>query len=87
MKIGRNAPCPCGSGKKYKKCCLNNDQQMERMPSDYNGFIQPPPRETSHKIPLEASGIRIRPFGHICWPKCVIQKRNTYRKFFFTILN
>lgn len=23
-KIGRNAPCPCGSGKKYKKCCLNN---------------------------------------------------------------
>ena len=22
MKIGRNAPCPCGSGKKYKKCCL-----------------------------------------------------------------
>ena len=21
MKIGRNTPCPCGSGKKYKKCC------------------------------------------------------------------
>ena len=21
-KIGRNDPCPCGSGKKYKKCCL-----------------------------------------------------------------
>lgn len=21
--IGRNDPCPCGSGKKYKKCCLN----------------------------------------------------------------
>ena len=21
MKIGRNEPCPCGSGKKYKKCC------------------------------------------------------------------
>ena len=21
-KVGRNAPCPCGSGKKYKKCCL-----------------------------------------------------------------
>ena len=20
-KVGRNAPCPCGSGKKYKKCC------------------------------------------------------------------
>lgn len=22
-KIGRNDPCPCGSGKKYKKCCQN----------------------------------------------------------------
>ncbi len=22
-KIGRNEPCPCGSGKKYKKCCMN----------------------------------------------------------------
>ena len=22
-KVGRNDPCPCGSGMKYKKCCLN----------------------------------------------------------------
>ena len=21
--IGRNEPCPCGSGLKYKKCCMN----------------------------------------------------------------
>ena len=25
-KIGRNDPCPCGSGKKYKKCCMMRDQ-------------------------------------------------------------
>lgn len=24
-KIGRNEPCPCGSGEKYKKCCLNKE--------------------------------------------------------------
>jgi len=24
-KIGRNDPCPCGSGKKYKKCCGANN--------------------------------------------------------------
>ncbi|MBF0510706.1 MAG: DUF1186 domain-containing protein [Candidatus Omnitrophica bacterium] len=24
-KIGRNEPCPCGSGKKYKKCCLGKE--------------------------------------------------------------
>ena len=23
-KIGRNEPCPCGSGKKYKNCCGKN---------------------------------------------------------------
>ena len=25
-KIGRNEPCPCGSGQKYKRCCLNKPQ-------------------------------------------------------------
>jgi len=24
-KVGRNDPCPCGSGKKYKKCCMFNN--------------------------------------------------------------
>ncbi|GAF75123.1 unnamed protein product, partial [marine sediment metagenome] len=23
-KVGRNDPCPCGSGKKFKKCCGRN---------------------------------------------------------------
>jgi tetratricopeptide (TPR) repeat protein len=27
-KIGRNDPCPCGSGKKYKKCCEPRDQAL-----------------------------------------------------------
>src|SRR5262245_47779168 len=30
MKIGRNDPCPCGSGKKYKKCCLAKDEATAR---------------------------------------------------------
>jgi hypothetical protein len=25
-KVGRNDPCPCGSGRKYKKCCLEHDE-------------------------------------------------------------
>lgn len=25
VKVGRNDPCPCGSGKKYKKCCIDVD--------------------------------------------------------------
>jgi len=26
VKIGRNQPCPCGSGKKYKRCCWERDR-------------------------------------------------------------
>ena len=27
-KVGRNDPCPCGSGKKYKRCCLPDDEEI-----------------------------------------------------------
>jgi hypothetical protein len=30
QKAGRNGPCPCGSGKKYKKCCLLKQREHER---------------------------------------------------------
>jgi hypothetical protein len=29
VRIGRNDPCPCGSGKKYKKCCLNKERHLQ----------------------------------------------------------
>jgi preprotein translocase subunit SecA len=29
-KVGRNDPCPCGSGKKYKNCCMKKDLEEER---------------------------------------------------------
>lgn len=28
-KVGRNDPCPCGSGKKHKACCLNQPAAAE----------------------------------------------------------
>ncbi len=30
-KIGRNDPCPCGSGKKYKKCCMYKEADLDRI--------------------------------------------------------
>jgi len=30
-KFGRNDPCPCGSGQKYKYCCMRKDRQRRRM--------------------------------------------------------
>lgn len=34
MEIGRNEPCHCGSGKKYKKCCLQNDEAEAKTKED-----------------------------------------------------
>jgi len=31
-KVGRNEPCPCGSGKKFKKCCINKPRASENIP-------------------------------------------------------
>ena len=31
-KIGRNDPCPCGSGRKYKNCCLRKDYRRRFVP-------------------------------------------------------
>ncbi len=34
-KVGRNEPCPCGSGKKYKKCCLVKDEAVDFQAAGY----------------------------------------------------
>jgi hypothetical protein len=36
-KVGRNDPCPCGSGKKYKKCCLDADEAARPRVAEANG--------------------------------------------------
>jgi tetratricopeptide (TPR) repeat protein len=38
-KVGRNAPCPCGSGKKYKRCCW---EKPNPDPSSLPHGLQPP---------------------------------------------
>ena len=37
MKVSRNAPCPCGSGKKYKHCHLGKPLPGEEIVSEHNG--------------------------------------------------
>ena len=49
-KIGRNDPCPCGSGQKYKRCCLPRDQaaaaaEREPVPARRAGAPAVPPFE------------------------------------------
>lgn len=43
VKVGRNEPCPCGSGRKYKKCCLGRPGAEPRRVGDLFRYI--PPKE------------------------------------------
>ena len=36
-KVGRNDPCPCGSGKKYKKCCLEIEGKSQQVADALQG--------------------------------------------------
>ena len=36
--ISRNDPCPCGSGKKYKKCCMGQDLERKHRHRKTEGF-------------------------------------------------
>ncbi|WP_082883863.1 YecA family protein [Bacillus sp. SJS] len=40
MSINRNAPCPCGSGKKYKKCCLSKENVVQLNEVKQDRFLQ-----------------------------------------------
>lgn len=42
-KVGRNQPCPCGSGKKYKQCCLAKDQAAAAATREQQHRNAPPP--------------------------------------------
>ena len=56
-KGGRNDPCPCGNGQKYKKCCAAKDQAEEALISRVSDRLQErlgqeprPDQATRHKM-------------------------------------
>lgn len=42
-KVGRNDPCPCGSGKKYKKCCEERLSHRKK----FQASVLPSPRSSN----------------------------------------
>lgn len=54
-KIGRNESCPCGSGLKYKRCCLEKDQQRGRQTAEGNQSAAPAAGQ--HAVPVTAEGM------------------------------
>lgn len=51
-KVGRNDPCPCGSGKKYKQCCLNKPPLSKKKITVTNLKAQSEQPTESHGIDL-----------------------------------
>jgi len=51
-KAGRNEPCPCGSNKKYKQCCLGKDEAAER-----TAHAERPPAKGSRRPGFEFDDI------------------------------
>jgi hypothetical protein len=69
MKIGRNDPCHCGSGKKYKKCCLDKKivpLDVRLMP--YEQYEKPEPHIDFVKS-LVHQGYRMRTYANKIWPR------------------
>ena len=61
-KIGRNDPCPCGSGKKYKRCCL------EQQSASYSSWAQQ--RDASDQLTRDMLRFAERRFAdqiHVAW--------------------
>lgn len=53
LKVGRNEPCPCGSGKKYKKCCMQAQEIKENTKRSLRKKILEFSREPLFKIEFE----------------------------------
>ena len=73
MKIGRNQPCPCGSGKKYKKCCLsksvtpNKTLQYQRLANEYDKLL---PRLIEYGVSVFGEGsIEVAMHEFVGWPE------------------
>jgi hypothetical protein len=65
--VGRNDPCPCGSGKKYKNCHLDKDEAAARAArlkaTEAAGAAETPPAPEASGAPARGVPARPRPHG------------------------
>jgi hypothetical protein len=80
--LGRNDPCHCGSGKKYKQCCLGKDEEKARAarakaaaeaPVPEAEAAAPPPTGPKHKTrqPWKKTATNTHGFGKTSLPRKV----------------
>ena len=66
MKIGRNDPCHCGSGKKYKHCHYEADLEQRRIEAEQAAENAPTPEDAPDEASdsNEHDASRKQPFDH-----------------------
>jgi hypothetical protein len=66
--VGRNDPCRCGSGKKYKQCCLDKDEAAARK-SRAKEMAEAPAPEAPAETPPAQGRARPRPPAAQPWKR------------------
>ena len=64
MKVGRNDPCPCGSGKKYKRCCAPLERGLANAGGASPGVGAALREAAQRQRRWSVDLIRLAPFGH-----------------------
>ncbi len=64
-RVGRNDPCPCGSGKKYKKCCYDKDRERLLQSSAVAGLTRSELRQQP-ELGLTLEGIQNMRSYEVC---------------------
>ncbi|MCP4408079.1 MAG: DUF2384 domain-containing protein, partial [Gammaproteobacteria bacterium] len=62
-KVGRNSPCPCGSGKKYKNCCLRKNQPKNQ-PAQRTPNASPKVHEVDERMVSQMLDFAAQRFGN-----------------------
>lgn len=93
LKVGRNAPCPCGSGRKYRKCCLPKELEQK---AAQRPVVNPVEKQLTEKLIkysqnnvskkdfLNANGIywRIKPVEPLVLPEKALEEKGGFIEWF-----
>src|SRR5713226_7307804 len=82
-KVGRNDPCPCGSGRKYKKCHLPLDEFRSAFPKSPQAMARTGAVHGRPKIDTLHQGKRVRAVGHKLYSQKPTQ---TFHEFIIEVL-
>lgn len=90
----RNKPCRCGSGRKYKKCCMNIDQSRDPVPREViehfqkirerQEYLKQAGIHTNYVKPIMFQGKKVFALGNTVYPKC--PPNTTFHTFIIQIL-